>query len=134
MGDLRFQRKNCPGIHYGFSEKYFINIHLCFSPAAGYSSAGIQEGGNMTVRKIERAPSAYDYPLLIKNLFRHPLIHSPNREIVYRDQMRYNYKSLRQRIARLANALESLGVKQGDIIGIMDWDSHRYLEAFLPCL
>ncbi len=84
----------------------------------------------MTVRKIERAPSAYDYPLLIKNLFRHPLIHSPNREIVYRDQMRYNYKSLRQRIARLANALESIGVRQGDVVGIMDWDSHRYLEAF----
>jgi len=30
----------------------------------------------------------------------------------------------------LANALKSLGVMAGDTVGIMDWDSHRYLECF----
>ncbi len=84
----------------------------------------------MSVRKIERASSACDYPLLIKKMLRHPLIHTPNQEIVYQSSMRYDYTTFRQRIARLANALEKLGVEQGNIIGIMDWDSHRYLEAF----
>ncbi|MFC1829477.1 fatty acid--CoA ligase [Thermodesulfobacteriota bacterium] len=84
----------------------------------------------MPVRMIERAPSAYHYPLLIKNLLRTPLIYSPNQEIVYRDQIRYNYTTFSQRVCRLANTLEGLGVKPGDTVAVMDWDSHRYLECF----
>ena len=34
---------------------------------------------------IETAPSAYGYPLLIKQLLVSPLIHSADQEIVYRD-------------------------------------------------
>ncbi|GBC63972.1 fatty acid--CoA ligase [Desulfonema ishimotonii] len=84
----------------------------------------------MTVRKIERAPLAYDYPLLIKNLLRPPLRYSPQQEIVYKDIIRYNYLTLEKRIARLANLLKDIGIKQGETVGIMDWDSHRYLESF----
>ncbi|MBW1840186.1 MAG: fatty acid--CoA ligase [Deltaproteobacteria bacterium] len=84
----------------------------------------------MPVRMIERTPSADPYPLLIKNLLRTPLIYSPNQEIVYRDQMRYDYTTFSQRVSQLANALESLGVKPGDTVAVMDWDSHRYLECF----
>ncbi|MFW6388699.1 MAG: AMP-binding protein, partial [Desulfohalobiaceae bacterium] len=85
---------------------------------------------NMPVREIEKTPSAYDYPLLIKYLLQTPLTYSPQQEIVYRDQVRYTYQDLYARICRLANALESLGVKQGDKVAVMDWDSHRYLECF----
>ena len=46
----------------------------------------------MPVRKIEKAPSAYDYPLLIKNLLRPPLRYFPHREIVYKDRIRYSYE------------------------------------------
>ncbi|MFP4392623.1 MAG: fatty acid--CoA ligase [Desulfohalobiaceae bacterium] len=84
----------------------------------------------MPVREIEKTPSAYDYPLLIKYLLQTPLTYSPQQEIVYRDQVRYTYQDLYARICRLANALESLGVKQGDKVAVMDWDSHRYLECF----
>ncbi len=31
---------------------------------------------------------------------------------------------------RLASALAKLGVKPGNTVAVMDWDSHRYLEAF----
>ena len=50
-------------------------------------------------------------------------------EIVYRDQLRYDYRTLNERVARLANVLTAAGVKPGDTVAVMDWDSHRYLEC-----
>ncbi len=84
----------------------------------------------MSDNLIQRTASAYDYPLLIKHLLQTPLVYTPNQEIVYRDLKRYNYTTLNQRIARLANALTKLGVKAGDTVAVMDYDSHRYLECF----
>lgn len=84
----------------------------------------------MPVKIIEKTKSAYQYPLLIKQLLKSALIHSPDQEIVYKDKIRYNYTTLSKRIARLANALGDLGVQQGDTVAVMDWDSHRYLECF----
>lgn len=79
---------------------------------------------------IPRTPSAYNYPLLIKNLLFCPVVNAPEQEIVYRDRFRYSYRQLHERIKRLANVLVSLGVKPGDTVAVMDWDSHRYLECF----
>jgi len=79
---------------------------------------------------IPRTPSAYDYPLLIKNLLFCPVVDNPGQEIVYRDLYRGTYRSLRERVRRLASALTGLGVKPGDTVAVMDWDSHRYLELF----
>ncbi|MGB4599410.1 MAG: fatty acid--CoA ligase [Trichlorobacter sp.] len=78
---------------------------------------------------ITRTPSAYDYPLLIKNLLFCPAVDAPDQEIVYRNH-RFTYRDLRQRVAQLANALTRLGIKRGDTVAVMDWDSHRYLECF----
>lgn len=79
---------------------------------------------------IDRTPSAYDSPLIIKRLLDTPLTYFPHQEIVYRDLNRYDYLILRNRIGQLANALTSLGVKPGDTVGVIEWDSHRYLECF----
>ncbi|MDW7644480.1 MAG: fatty acid--CoA ligase [Desulfuromonadales bacterium] len=79
---------------------------------------------------ITRTESAYAYPLLIKNLLQTPLVTNPEQEIVYRDLLRYDYRTLHQRICRLAHALKKLGVKPGDTVAVMDYDSHRYLECF----
>lgn len=89
-------------------------------------------GGEMTIstKIIQPTPSAYNYQLLIKHLLTTPMIYSPNQEIVYRDQIRYTYLDFGKRVARLANALEEIGVKPGDTVAMMDWDSHRYLECF----
>ena len=81
-------------------------------------------------RLIQRTPSAYSYPLLIKNLLITPILYAPDQEIVYRDKLRMTYTDLYQRINRLASALTDLGVGYDDTIGVMDWDSHRYLECF----
>jgi fatty-acyl-CoA synthase len=79
---------------------------------------------------IPSTESAYDYQLLIKRLFLHPVVDAPEQEIVYRLQMRYSYRRFRERVRRLAAALTRMGVKPGDTVAVMDWDSHRYLECF----
>jgi fatty-acyl-CoA synthase len=79
---------------------------------------------------IPRTPSAQDYPLLIKQILKQSTKYEPNREIVYRDLLRYNYFELEKRVQRLANMLTNIGVKPGDTVAVMDWDSHRYLECF----
>ncbi|MEZ0373554.1 MAG: fatty acid--CoA ligase [Candidatus Sericytochromatia bacterium] len=81
-------------------------------------------------RLMSPASSAYAYPLLIKSLLTSPLRRAPEQEIVYRDQLRYSYRELNARIGRLGNALRALGVGPGDVVAVLDWDSHRYLEAF----
>jgi len=81
-------------------------------------------------RPIARTPSAYGYPLLLKHLLHAPLAHSPDQEIVYRDLVRLSYRDFADRVGRLARGLRSLGVEPGQTVGIMDWDSHRYLECF----
>ncbi|MDR1934199.1 MAG: fatty acid--CoA ligase [Candidatus Accumulibacter sp.] len=84
----------------------------------------------MPVKIIEGTPSAYAYPLLIKQLLHTPLAIRPEREITYQGEIRYSYRTLRERIGRLASGLASLGVEPGKTVAVMDWDSHRYLEAF----
>ncbi|MBU5637627.1 fatty acid--CoA ligase [Geomonas sp. Red69] len=79
---------------------------------------------------IPRTPSAYDYPLLIKNMLLYPVIDNPEQEIVYRDLYRGSYRQLRERVARAASMLTGLGVRPGQTVAVMDWDSHRYLELF----
>jgi fatty-acyl-CoA synthase len=78
---------------------------------------------------IVRTPSAYDYPLLIKSMLFCPVAENLDQEIVYKNR-RLTYRDLRVRVQRLANALTDLGVKPGDTVAVMDWDSHRYLECF----
>ncbi len=72
----------------------------------------------------------YDYPLIIKQLLITPLRQYPNQEIVYRDLQRFTYREFGQRVHRLGAALGTLGVAHGDVVAVMDWDSHRYLECF----
>ncbi len=72
----------------------------------------------------------YAFPLIIKKLLQTPLIYTPDREIVYRDRMRYTYRDLNRRIHQLAGGLNRLGVRQGETVAVFDYDSHRYLEAF----
>jgi fatty-acyl-CoA synthase len=72
----------------------------------------------------------YNYQLLIKHLLETPLFFAPEQEIVYRDKVRLTYRQMNERIHRLANGLEKLGVKKGDTVCVFDYDSHRYLECF----
>ncbi|WP_018605904.1 fatty acid--CoA ligase [Uliginosibacterium gangwonense] len=84
----------------------------------------------MPVKLVQSTPSAYAYPLLIKQLLHTPLAFAAEQEITYQGKIRYTYADLRRRIGQLASALGNLGVEAGHTVAMMDWDSHRYLECF----
>ncbi len=72
----------------------------------------------------------YNFQLIIKHILEHGVRWAGDQEIVYRDLVRYTYRDMYERVHRLANALESLGIKKGDKVAVLDWDSHRYLECY----
>jgi len=74
--------------------------------------------------------AAYDFKLLLKHVLEHGVAWAPNQEIVYRDLVRYNYTAMYERVLRLAAALQKLGVQRGSKVGVIEWDSHRYLEMY----
>ena len=84
----------------------------------------------MQTKIIESTPSAFSHPLLIKNLLTTPLIYSPQQKIVYRDLKEITYSEFGSRVCQLAHGLNNLGVKAGDTVAVMDWDSNRYLECY----
>lgn len=84
----------------------------------------------MTGKLIERTPGAYGNPLLIKSLLEFGVTQAPEQQIVYADKRRLTYRELDERVCRLASALGNLGVKPGDTVGVMDWDTNRYLECY----
>jgi fatty-acyl-CoA synthase len=73
---------------------------------------------------------AHEFPLLIKQILKMPIAQASRKEIVYRGELRFSYQQFVARVTRLAGALTALGAKQGTRIGVMDWDSHRYLESY----
>ncbi|HLT12733.1 MAG TPA: fatty acid--CoA ligase [Marinobacter sp.] len=81
-------------------------------------------------RILQPADNAYQYPLLIKRLLMSGPRYNPDQEIIYANRSKYTYKDLVERIHRLANALTDAGVKPGDTVAVMDWDTPRYLECF----
>lgn len=83
----------------------------------------------MQTRIIPPAANAHACPLLIKRLLLSGSRYERTREIVYREQVRYSYATFNERVARLANVLSEAGVRPGDTVAVMDWDSHRYLEC-----
>jgi fatty-acyl-CoA synthase len=78
----------------------------------------------------DSAPSAYNYPLIIRQLLHTTPILGRNNEIVYGDLHRYGYPAFLNRLQELAGGLANLGVGPGSTVAVMDWDSHRYLECF----
>lgn len=49
---------------------------------------------------------------------------------------RYTYAQFAVRVRQLSEALAALGVRQGDRVGTMAWNTHRHYEAYfaVPCL
>ncbi|PIE46043.1 MAG: long-chain fatty acid--CoA ligase [Gammaproteobacteria bacterium] len=72
----------------------------------------------------------YSHQLLIKDLLLTPVVNNPEQEIIYSDLYRFTYREFHQRVKKLANMLTDLGIKQGDTVAVMDYDSHRYLELY----
>lgn len=74
--------------------------------------------------------TTYDFQLLIKHILETGVTWAPDQEIIYRDQLRYTYADMYERVLRLGSALMNLGVTKGTKVGVMEWDSYRYLEMY----
>ncbi|MFK7159562.1 fatty acid--CoA ligase [Marinospirillum sp. MEB164] len=84
----------------------------------------------VTPKILPSTPSAVNPPLLIGDLLRSSVRMAGENQIVYRDITRLSYRQFEQRVHQLAHLLTEQGVKAGDVVAVLDWDSHRYLECF----
>jgi fatty-acyl-CoA synthase len=84
----------------------------------------------MSLRFAEPAAEACQMPLTIRHLLDGVLVKAGDQRIVYRDQSSYSYREFVGRVGRLASLLSAAGAEQGMTVAVMDWDSHRYLEAY----
>ncbi len=75
-----------------------------------------------------------DVPLLTTNILNHVEAAHPRVEIVSRTVEgrihRYDYAGMAARCRRLARALTKLGVRSGDRVASLAWNTHRHLELF----
>ena len=73
-------------------------------------------------------------PLMISGILTHAALAHGDREIVSRlvDEpiWRYDYAGLARRAGQAAAMLQSLGVKPGDLVSSMAWNTHRHFELF----
>jgi fatty-acyl-CoA synthase len=75
-----------------------------------------------------------DHPLLISSLIRHAAQNHGRREIISRlgdgSIHRTDYATVERRARRLAQALEARGIRAGDRVATLAWNSYRHLECF----
>jgi fatty-acyl-CoA synthase len=75
-----------------------------------------------------------DWPLTLDKLLDHAAEWHGGREIVTRSVegpiVRTTYADIRQRAKRLSNALKGMGVKTGDRVATLAWNSGRHMEAW----
>src|SRR6266511_1220949 len=75
-----------------------------------------------------------DYPLTLTHFFERAQRLFPKKILGTRVPgvrlVKYTYADFCERTARLAGALSRLGVKKGDRVGTLAWNSHRHLEVY----
>ena len=75
-----------------------------------------------------------DHPLLISSLIRHAAENHGRREVVSRlgdgSIHRTDYATIERRARRLARALESRGIRSGDRVATLAWNTYRHVECF----
>ena len=75
-----------------------------------------------------------DWPLTLDKILDHAAQWHGSREIISRSVegpiVRTNYADIRRRAKRLSNALKGLGVKPGDRVATLAWNTGRHIEAW----
>ncbi len=75
-----------------------------------------------------------DWPLLVPNILRRAGQFFPEKEVVSRwadgTLQRLTYGEIVPRVHRLMNALRELGIRRGDRVATLAWNSHRHLELY----
>jgi len=75
-----------------------------------------------------------DWPLTVDKILEHAAEWHPTREVVSRSVegpiVRATYASIRERAKRFSNALKGMGVKTGDRVATLAWNTGRHMEAW----
>ncbi|HHW60802.1 MAG TPA: hypothetical protein GX404_02745 [Syntrophomonadaceae bacterium] len=71
----------------------------------------------------------YQYQLTLKCFLDYGMMFNPKQIIKYRDELEFTYEEHFERVKKLSNGLKHLGIKPGDAVGMLEWDTYRYLEA-----
>jgi len=75
-------------------------------------------------------PNEVNYPLTISKLLEEATVRFPGNTIVY-GKHRIKTSEFRERVMDLASFLQNeVGVKKGDVVAVIDWDTLSYLEAY----
>ena len=73
-------------------------------------------------------------PLLISSMLVHAERHHGDQQVVSRrvegDLHRESFRELAARARRMANALQALGVTDGERVGTLAWNGHRHMELY----
>ncbi|QKR00232.1 long-chain fatty acid--CoA ligase [Metallosphaera tengchongensis] len=72
----------------------------------------------------------YNYNLTIDKILDYGSTVYGNKEIVYRDLRKYTFSSFRKNVESLASSLQKIGVKPGDKVAVVDWDTDVYMTAY----
>jgi fatty-acyl-CoA synthase len=75
-----------------------------------------------------------DWPLLVHKIIDHAALYHGDREIVTRSVegpiVRTNYREAAKRARKVAHALERLGIRLGDRVATLAWNTARHLETW----
>ena len=75
-----------------------------------------------------------DWPLLVHKIIDHAALYHGDREVVTRTVEgpieRSNYRMIAKRARKLASALQAHGIKLGDRVATLAWNTARHLEAW----
>jgi len=88
----------------------------------------------MKIIKGFPATTNSNYQLNVTTLIKHAVRNYGRQEIVSRKHdgtlFRYKYGDAYKRMQRLANSLNTLGIKPGDSIGVLAWNTHENYEIY----
>ena len=75
-----------------------------------------------------------DFPLRVTSIIDHAAKYHSERKIISKDTKgaitNTNYTNVYKNSKKVADGLQKLGVKKGDVIGVMAWNNHCHLEVW----
>ena len=71
-----------------------------------------------------------NYELTIDKILKTSVRNNPDQIISYQGKESYTYEEFNERVKKLASSLIRLGVRKGERVAVLDWDTIRYLEAY----
>ena len=84
---------------------------------------------NADGRKILRDASKYRVALMGDIILRNALFHGDRVAFVYGEE-RITFRSYNERVNRLIHALRDMGVKKGEVLGVLAWNCAEYMDIF----